>query len=84
MTSAIILLLVFIVTSLTSMRQIQPIREMVQATRAYAAGNFDVRMQDADRGDEIGELAAGFNNMAALWRRRSASAGTSSPTSPMN
>ena len=64
MTSAIILLLVFIVTSLTSMRQIQPIREMVQATRAYAAGNFDVRMQDADRGDEIGELAAGFNNMA--------------------
>ena len=30
-------LLVFIVTSLTSMRQIQPIREMVQATRAYAA-----------------------------------------------
>ena len=64
MTSAIILLLVFIVTSLTSMRQIQPIREMVQATRAYAAGTFDVRMQDADRGDEIGELAAGFNNMA--------------------
>ena len=64
MTSAIILLLVFIVTSLTSMRQIQPIREMVQATRAYAAGNFDVRMQDADRGDEIGELAASFNNMA--------------------
>ena len=64
MTSAIILLLVFIVTSLTSMRQIQPIREMVQATRAYAAGNFDVRMQDADRGDEIGEQAAGFNNMA--------------------
>ena len=70
MTSAIILLLVFIVTSLTSMRQIQPIREMVQATRAYAAGNFDVRMQDADR--------------RTLWRRRSASAGTSSPTSPMN
>ena len=46
------------------MRQIQPIREMVQATRSYAAGNFDVRMQDTGRSDEIGELAASFNNMA--------------------
>ena len=34
MTSAIILLLVFIVTSLTSMRQIQPIREMVHGGRS--------------------------------------------------
>ncbi|MFR7893561.1 MAG: HAMP domain-containing protein [Dysosmobacter sp.] len=46
------------------MRQIQPIREMARATRAYAAGNFDVRMQDTGRNDEIGELAASFNNMA--------------------
>ena len=35
-----------------------------QATRSYAAGNFDVRMQDTGRSDEIGELAASFNNMA--------------------
>ena len=41
MTSAIILLISFVASSLTSMRQIQPIREMVQATRSYAAGNFD-------------------------------------------
>lgn len=64
MTSAIILLISFVASSLTSMRQIQPIREMVQATRSYAAGNFDVRMQDTGRADEIGELAASFNNMA--------------------
>ena len=64
MTSAIILLISFVASSLTSMRQIQPIREMVQATRSYAAGNFDVRMQDTGRSDEIGELAASFNNMA--------------------
>lgn len=64
MTSAIILLISFVASSLTSMRQIQPIREMARATRAYAAGNFDVRMQDTGRNDEIGELAASFNNMA--------------------
>ena len=64
MTSAIILLIAFVVSSLTSMRQIQPIREMVQATRAYGSGEFDVRMQDSDRTDEIGELAASFNAMA--------------------
>ena len=64
MTSAIILLISFVASSLTSMRQIQPIREMARATRAYAAGNFDVRMQDTGRKDEIGELAASFNNMA--------------------
>ena len=64
MTAAIILLIAFVASSLTSMRQTQPIQEMVQATRAYAAGNFDIRMQDADRCDEIGELAASFNAMA--------------------
>ena len=63
-TAAIILLLAFVVSSLTSMRQTQPIQEMVQATRAYAAGNFDIRMQDAERSDEIGELASSFNAMA--------------------
>lgn len=64
MTAAIILLLAFVLSSLTSMRQTQPIQEMVQATRAYAAGNFDIRMQDAERSDEIGELASSFNAMA--------------------
>lgn len=47
MTSAIILLLVFIVTSLTSMRQIQPIREMVQATRGLR--RRELRRADAGR-----------------------------------
>ncbi len=64
MTSAIILLIAFLVSSLASMRQIQPITEMVQATRAYASGNFDVRMSDVDRSDEFGELARSFNAMA--------------------
>ena len=65
MTSAIILVISFVASFVTSMRQIQPITEMVKATRAYADGNFDVRMQETeDAGGEIGELAAAFNAMA--------------------
>ena len=43
---------------------IQPIREMAKATRRYAEGDFDIRMNDYGRDDELGELAASFNNMA--------------------
>ena len=64
MTAAMILLIAFVASSLTSMRQIQPISEMVQATRSYAAGNLDVRIHEDGRADEIGELAASFNLMA--------------------
>ena len=64
MLSAIILLVAFVASSVTSMKQIRPIAEMVQATRAYAAGDFDVRIPELDRSDEIGELAQSFNAMA--------------------
>ena len=49
MASAIILVISFVASFVTSMRQIQPITEMVKATRAYADGNFDVRMQETER-----------------------------------
>ncbi len=64
MTAGIVLLISFLASSITSMRQIQPIQEMVQATRAYADGNFDIRMMDSGRDDEISELANSFNLMA--------------------
>ena len=64
MTSAIILLLSVIFTSFMTMRQTQPIQEMVRATRAYAGGDFDVRISTDDLGDEMGELAQSFNSMA--------------------
>ncbi len=64
MTAAIVMTVAFVTSSLISMRQLQPIREMVQATRAYGAGNFDTRICTADLTDEIGELALSFNNMA--------------------
>ena len=58
------LLISFAASSLTSMRQIKPITDMVRATRAYADGNFDVRIPELNRTDEVGELAKSFNAMA--------------------
>ena len=64
LTSAIIMLVSFIATSFVSMRHAQPIEEMVRATRAYAGGDFDVRISTDDLGEEMGELASSFNSMA--------------------
>jgi len=64
MTALVSLMIAFMAASVTAMRQVKPIREMAQATRMYANGDFDVRMRDYGRGDEVGELAASFNNMA--------------------
>lgn len=64
MTALVVLMVAFMASSVTAMRQVKPIREMVQATRKYAEGDFDIRMNDYGRDDEVGELAASFNNMA--------------------
>ena len=64
MTAFVVLMIAFMASSISSMRQAKPIREMAQATRRYAEGDFDVRMRDYGRNDEMGELAASFNNMA--------------------
>ncbi len=64
MTALVVLMISFAASSVTTMRQIKPIREMARATRLYAEGEFDVRMNEYGREDEIGELAASFNNMA--------------------
>ena len=68
MTSAIILLLAFVASFVTSMRQIQPLTEMVKATRAYAGGDFDVRMQETGDCGEISELAAALDGVYDLER----------------
>ena len=69
MTAMVVLMVSFMAASITAMRLVKPIREMVQATRRYAEGNFDVRMHDYDHLDEMGELAASFNNMAESLQR---------------
>ena len=64
MTAVTVLLLSFVVSAWVSMRQSRPIREMAEATRRFAEGNFDVRMHNYEDVTEIAELAESFNNMA--------------------
>ncbi|MBQ7713382.1 MAG: HAMP domain-containing histidine kinase [Oscillospiraceae bacterium] len=64
MTAVTTLLVAFVMSAWISMRQSRPIREMAEATRRFADGNFDVRMRGYDDPLEIAELAASFNNMA--------------------
>ena len=64
MTSIVVLMVAFAASSVVSMQQTKPIQDMVRATRQYAQGNFDIRMEDNGRRDEIGELATSFNAMA--------------------
>lgn len=63
-TALVVLLISAMASSVTTIRQIQPVRDMVQATRRYAQGDFDVRINDYGQVDEMGELAASFNAMA--------------------
>ncbi len=64
MTSITVLLIAFVASSVTAMQQTKPIQEMAMATRRFAEGNFDARVQTGDRDDEVGELAEAFNAMA--------------------
>ena len=62
-TSVSLLLVTLILSYLTSMRQAKPINEMADAALKFAHGDFSVRVAEG-RSDEIGALAAAFNNMA--------------------
>jgi len=53
-----------ILSFITSRRQSKPIHEMARAARRFAHGDFSVRVSGAEREDEIGALAASFNQMA--------------------
>jgi signal transduction histidine kinase len=43
----------------------RPLREMAAAATAMAKGDYEVRVTDTPRPDEVGELARAFNAMAA-------------------
>jgi signal transduction histidine kinase len=49
---------------LTARSIIRPVQQLASATQEFAAGNYHYRLHTTSR-DEIGQLAAGFNEMAA-------------------
>ena len=64
MTAITVLLIAFVATATTTMQQTKPIRDMAAAARRFAEGNFDARVHNTNREDEIGELIDAFNAMA--------------------
>ena len=63
-TTLAVILIAAIISSVTSMRQSQPIKEIAAAARQFGLGQLDVRVDVGNRRDEVGELAESFNAMA--------------------
>ena len=63
-TTLAVVLIAAIISSVTSMRQSQPIKEVAAAARQFGLGQLDVRVDVGTRRDEVGELADAFNAMA--------------------
>jgi signal transduction histidine kinase len=64
-----VLLLATAAASLLVWRFTRPVRDLSRATQRVAAGDFSFRVPGADRRDEIGRLAATFNEMVAQLGR---------------
>ena len=62
--AVVVLIISLITTYITSIRQTKPLEEMAVAVRRFGQGEYDVRVDDHGRKDEIGELAKAFNAMA--------------------
>lgn len=69
-TAAAMMLISFLAVSVTASQMVLPLKEMVRATRQYALGDFETRMDDCDQSDEIGELSASFNQMADILQQQ--------------
>lgn len=63
-TAVVVLVIAFIASSITSLRMIQPLKDMAAMVRRFSNGEFDARVDTEGRKDEVGELGEAFNNMA--------------------
>jgi len=59
-----VMVLAFIISFLTLKKQSEPLGEMANAARRFARGEFDIRVKNSGRLDEIGQLTEAFNTMA--------------------
>ena len=62
--AVVVLCIAFISSSIFSLQQVKPLREMADAVRKFGMGEYDTRVDDYGRKDEVGDLAAAFNAMA--------------------
>jgi signal transduction histidine kinase len=65
-----LLLLSTLITIFLVWRFTRPIANLSEAARRVAEGDLSVRVADADRGDEIGQLAWRFNEMTAQLEKK--------------
>jgi signal transduction histidine kinase len=68
--SLVVLLFSTVITVVLVWRFTRPIANLSRAARRVAEGDFCVRVADADRNDEIGQLASRFNEMTAQLERK--------------
>ncbi|MFO7637709.1 MAG: ATP-binding protein [bacterium] len=66
-TAGVLLLLAVLLSALAARDISRPVRRLVRATRRVGGGDLEVRVP-AGRGDELGELSAGFNEMVTRLR----------------
>jgi len=73
MSACVVFLLAAAISSVTSLRQTKPLKDMADAARRFGQGEFDTRVEGCEgRKDEVGELAEAFNAMADSLARSEA------------
>lgn len=65
LSASLMLLCAMILTIYLSNRLTAPLHEISQAARKFGGGDMTVRVEGVDSEDEVGQLAADFNTMAA-------------------
>ena len=63
-TAVVVLIIAFISSSIFSLQQVKPLRDMSDVVHRFGMGEYDLRADDYRRQDEIGDLARSFNAMA--------------------
>lgn len=55
---------VLLVASISSRNLTRPLKEMTDVVRRFGMGEYDLRVKETNRKDEVGELSRAFNHMA--------------------
>lgn len=63
-TAVVVFCIAFVSSSIFSLQQAKPLRDLTDVVRRFGLGEHDLRATDCHRKDEIGELACTFNTMA--------------------